>query len=615
MTEQSDFRWAEELGALLRSLREEELRDVVNRFLQAQRLRSDIIHGSSEHGKDIVAIVPGALDVLGTTQVLLVQIKTGDISEARWRTEAKPQFSDAMDHFVHHHEVDEKWPKRYILVFNGKLTAEAQRSVHDYNSRNPVPVEVVDLDRIVSLMVEAGFHKKLLPPSDVHLSEPDLGNCQAILGYLTGAVTSTEKPGLSVSELKEGLGWLTPEQISEALDTLLETGLLVPVGVAKPTEACEGVTKQTYTRRYRPGEILRKGVNIALDPAGAFTAAHIEQYFEGVGEFLKAAVKDNCDYVVAIARKGARLLHQVLKQNDMPATALIPLPVLGHVPGTEFQGKKVLLFDDTVSTGTRIVETARRLQELGARVTPCALLLSADEPTLLDARQGVFWKILHRDEYAEEEAAIALSLAALCPPFEPGRTVIQMDTENFDLHACYGWLQSAGILFALPSTARVFGRRLLTVSNPTFFSSKNVLVPSFVSESAACKIRVYVDVGGCLSIVPIIFPEITHPTPEQVASCKGRREWGMPFCERLPSSWYGGNQPEQCLECSDFHGSVRLGAAFVAFANETITKWGMSIGSWLVDEDQLAIYFRDRTPFALQYVLSILSQGTECCDE
>ena len=63
------------IWGIVRSLPEEDLRDIVHRYLVRKGLRSDIVHGTTEHGKDIVAVLPGEKDIIGSCQTLLIQIK------------------------------------------------------------------------------------------------------------------------------------------------------------------------------------------------------------------------------------------------------------------------------------------------------------------------------------------------------------------------------------------------------------------------------------------------------------------------------------------------------------------------------------------------------------
>ena len=83
-------------------------------------------HCGMEMGKDIITIAPD-----GTPCAF--QLKTGDISLAKWRTEVSSQIDDLVAGQLNHPSVDSSKHHRSYLVTNGNIVEEVSRAIDDRN--------------------------------------------------------------------------------------------------------------------------------------------------------------------------------------------------------------------------------------------------------------------------------------------------------------------------------------------------------------------------------------------------------------------------------------------------------------------------------------------------
>ena len=83
-------------------------------------------HCGMELGKDIITIAPD-----GTPCAF--QLKAGNISLAKWRTEVSPQIDDLVIGQINHPSVDNSKHHRSYLVTNGNIVEEVSRAIDDRN--------------------------------------------------------------------------------------------------------------------------------------------------------------------------------------------------------------------------------------------------------------------------------------------------------------------------------------------------------------------------------------------------------------------------------------------------------------------------------------------------
>lgn len=144
----------------LQNLKEDDLRRLIRAFLAKRVSEYNVqpLHGTGEHGKDTIATVDKTNDPLGRTQILLIQVKTGDISLGNWVDKISGQMLAAFC------TVEKDFPRetsrdnlrRLVLFTNGELKPEAFKSVQEWNRTMPIPVEVFDIWGLLSLFKKYG---------------------------------------------------------------------------------------------------------------------------------------------------------------------------------------------------------------------------------------------------------------------------------------------------------------------------------------------------------------------------------------------------------------------------------------------------------------------------
>jgi hypothetical protein len=149
----------------LQELSEENLRKLVRAFFASKISRGNVqpLHGVGEHGKDAVAVVDNIIDPLGRTQILLIQVKKGDVSLTDWNNRICGQMLEALNtlesQFPRGTSRDN--PRRLLLFLSGELTPEAFTAISAWNRTQSIPVEVFNIFDICAL-----FRKYGVKPSD-----------------------------------------------------------------------------------------------------------------------------------------------------------------------------------------------------------------------------------------------------------------------------------------------------------------------------------------------------------------------------------------------------------------------------------------------------------------
>ncbi|MHB1909288.1 MAG: restriction endonuclease [Nitrososphaerales archaeon] len=143
MSGSSGSREVDDILGWLRSLNEDQLRKFIKYFFE-RNLGSpvSIIHGTGEHGADIVATIDKNTDPLGKGQILLVQVKVNDVDLAGWRENLANQISELYYHRLRVPEVYLGQPRRMLLITSGEINPEANAAIFEWNNMLPIPIEV-----------------------------------------------------------------------------------------------------------------------------------------------------------------------------------------------------------------------------------------------------------------------------------------------------------------------------------------------------------------------------------------------------------------------------------------------------------------------------------------
>ena len=142
----------------LQALSEEDLRKLIRAFFAKTISENNVqpLHGTGEHGKDAVAVIDK--DQLGRTQILIIQVKKGNISLTDWTNRIVGQLIEALNtqetQFPRGTSRDN--PRRLLLFLSGELTPEAFEAISAWNRTRPIPVEVFNIFDISSLFRRYG---------------------------------------------------------------------------------------------------------------------------------------------------------------------------------------------------------------------------------------------------------------------------------------------------------------------------------------------------------------------------------------------------------------------------------------------------------------------------
>jgi hypothetical protein len=106
------------------------------------------VHGTGEHGVDIVAIYK---EPVGSEFLCYFQVKIGKIGVKRWRSEVRGQLDAMVDQPLELPEIKKDIPLRRILVHVGKMTRDAQREFVAYCKQSHPRVELWNIDNLIEI--------------------------------------------------------------------------------------------------------------------------------------------------------------------------------------------------------------------------------------------------------------------------------------------------------------------------------------------------------------------------------------------------------------------------------------------------------------------------------
>lgn len=593
---------AEILWGILRSLPEEDLRDIVHRYFIFSGLRSDIVHGTAEHGKDIVAVLPEDKDIFGNHQTLLVQVKAGDIDLGRWKREVRPQFDALSDSFIEHPVVDEKCPKRYILVFNGRLTEQAREAARKYNEKRDIPVEVIDLGRLVQILATSAIAIDLITKPGETLSSQEISNANIVMGCLLGHQSqyldmshlksergNTEYSGLSLTELAKRLPGMDMSYISRSIDLLMDSGLVAPI-----LRSDSGL----FFRAFRALEMPVRAYSIGEPPERCGLQSELEKTTSKVRSFIQEVIScHNVDFVICNNRKGARLLTNLLSDDVLPPRKIMDADLLDHVDAEELRGQSVLIFDDSVQVGSTMKSIRSALEARGALATEVCLILDKGK-FAFDAKSLTCMKACTSEEdYIGEVSKVGLVSTSCNRPYEPGRPVLQFQWDDLEWPKIKEYLETVGNLYKIRDFDFPVAGSIYVIDNVSVPGQMIRRFPEFASLESPLKARVIFQEPNNLYIVPIVLPKVTAPSEQQVNSCPGHQEWEFPFCTNLPIAWFQSMIGKCCLSCTMFHEATNLGKSFFHHLLWMIEKEKGSTISGMIYIDQCEAFFRDRSSY------------------
>lgn len=102
-------------------------------------------HSSTEHGLDVLMILPRDRDPLRRGQFFLFQVKQGTITNAIWKNTLFAQINDLIYNPIKYQPYDSNLvPKIIILITNGGVDEYVLQSIENMNQKLHLTIEVYD---------------------------------------------------------------------------------------------------------------------------------------------------------------------------------------------------------------------------------------------------------------------------------------------------------------------------------------------------------------------------------------------------------------------------------------------------------------------------------------
>lgn len=152
----------QDVATYLKSLKEDDLRAIIFYYFNTRisNSKTELHHGSGEHGLDILSYIDHDLDPLNQGEVLYIQVKCGDINCTEWVDKISGQLYSALRTHKSPQNIDENLPKRLILMTNGNISPEAKDAITEWNNYEHIPVLWFDLLSLSNFFITNNVQRK-----------------------------------------------------------------------------------------------------------------------------------------------------------------------------------------------------------------------------------------------------------------------------------------------------------------------------------------------------------------------------------------------------------------------------------------------------------------------
>lgn len=140
----------------LEKLSEHRLRTLMKKYSERELGDSADIHGSGEHGVDVVTFIKPERDPLGLRQVLLFQVKKSKVTLGTWRNTLSGQLAEMYFRTIQALNISEMSPRRIILIY-ADMTPDVHRAISNWNQKLLIPIEMLSLNDLASLLEHKGY--------------------------------------------------------------------------------------------------------------------------------------------------------------------------------------------------------------------------------------------------------------------------------------------------------------------------------------------------------------------------------------------------------------------------------------------------------------------------
>jgi len=157
----------EKIKNYLSKLKEDKFRILLKDFLSKRCGPTTIYHSVSEHGLDLATVYLGDNDFIDQDITIMIQAKVGKVSPKELRENILGQMSELFVRTIKDKPFHEHNPRRLLLIVAGILTKEGRDLVSNWNEKMPLPIEIIELDKMSGFLFDAYL---------------DLGNVKRVIG-------------------------------------------------------------------------------------------------------------------------------------------------------------------------------------------------------------------------------------------------------------------------------------------------------------------------------------------------------------------------------------------------------------------------------------------------
>lgn len=143
-----------QVRAYLQTINEDDFRKIFMHFLERRCGETREYHGSTEHGLDIASVYDGKYDFINNNVTILIQAKVGRVSLPQLRENIFGQMAELFSRKITISPFHPHNPRRLLLVVAGEINNNALELVEKWNDQMPIPIELLELNRVSELLWE-----------------------------------------------------------------------------------------------------------------------------------------------------------------------------------------------------------------------------------------------------------------------------------------------------------------------------------------------------------------------------------------------------------------------------------------------------------------------------
>jgi len=138
----------------LGTLQEDDFRIILKAFFERRCGPTRMDHSVSEHGLDLASVYKGEYDFVDQDITIMIQAKVGRVAPKELRENIFGQLSELFVREIKLQPFHPHNPRRILLIVAGELSPESRILVDNWNDKIPVPIEILEINRISELLIE-----------------------------------------------------------------------------------------------------------------------------------------------------------------------------------------------------------------------------------------------------------------------------------------------------------------------------------------------------------------------------------------------------------------------------------------------------------------------------